>query len=82
MTESIKRAKPKLNNDPIALTDKSYMYYHRGIPYVPHYTQKGMFIGPGNTEKLEIELEVLGAIKKEAFLWPRYWMTEKSRMVR
>lgn len=68
--------------EPLAIADKSYMYYWRGIPYVPHYSKKGVFVAPGNVEKYEIELEVLGAKKKEAFLWPRYWMTEKSRMVR
>ena len=82
MTETNKKGKLKLDTDPLALTDKSYMYYYRGVPYVPHYTQKGRFVGPGNIEKLEIELEMLGAIKKEVFLWPRFWMNEKSRMVR
>ena len=68
MTETNKKGKLKLDTDPLALTDKSYMYYYRGVPYVPHYTQKGRFVGPGNIEKLEIELEILGAIKKEVFL--------------
>lgn len=76
--------RPNTNNDPIAVTDKSYMYFWKGVPYLPHYVQKGVFVPPGrNAEgKYAVELEVLGAIKKEVFLWPRHWMNEKSRMVR
>ena len=72
----------RLGSNTLAITDKSYMYYLKGIPYLPHYTEKGVFVAPGNVEKREIELEVFGAIKKEVFLWPRFWMNEKSRMVR
>jgi hypothetical protein len=82
MTESVKKVKSKLNTDPLALTDKSYMYYLKGQPWVPHYTDKGVFVAPGGFEKRESELAVLGAVKKEAFLWPRYWMNEKSRLVK
>lgn len=74
--------KNKLGSNATAETDKSYMYYLKGLPWLPHYTAKGVFVAPGGVEKREIELEVLGAIKKEVFLWPRYWMNEKSRMAR
>jgi len=66
----------------IALVDRSYMYYLKGQPWVPHYTEKGVFVAPGGFEKRESELAVLGAVKKEAYLWPRFWMNEKSRMVK
>lgn len=69
------------SNGPAAV-DKSYMYYLKSQPWVPHYTEKGVFVAPGGIERKEIELEILGAIKKEAYLWPRFWMNEKSRMVR
>lgn len=66
----------------IALVDRSYMYYLKAQPWVPHYTEKGVFVAPGGEQRKEIELEVLGAVKKEAYLWPRFWMNEKSRMMR
>lgn len=72
----------KLGSNAIAIAEKSYMYYLKGMPWLPHYVEKGVFVAPGGIERKEIELEVLGAIKKEVFLWPRHWMNEKSRMVR
>jgi len=71
-----------LGSNAVALTDKTYMYYLKSQPWVPHYTEKGVFVAPGGIQKKEIELEVLGAIKKEVFLWPRHWINEKIRMVR
>lgn len=72
----------KLGSNAIALTDKSYMYYLKSQPWLPHYIEKGVYVAPGGEQKREIELEILGAIKKEVFLWPRHWQNEKSRMVR
>lgn len=69
-------------SEAIAQVDKSYMYYLKSQPWVPHYIEKGVFVAPGGEQRKEIELQVLGAIKKEAFLWPRFWMNEKIRMVR
>jgi hypothetical protein len=69
-------------DDAQAHTEKSYMYYLKSQPWLPHYVEKGVFVAPGGAERKEIELEVLGAIKKEVYLWPRHWMNEKSRMVR
>jgi len=66
----------------VALTDKTYMYYLKAQPWLPHYVKKGFFVAPGGAEKRDSELAVLGAVKKEVFLWPREWMNEKSRMVR
>lgn len=72
----------KLGSNAVALTVKSYMYYLKSQPWLPHYLNKGVFVAPGGVEAREIELQVLGAIKKEVFLWPRHWMTEGSRMMR
>lgn len=74
--------KNKLGSNAIALTDKTYMYYLKSQPWLPHYTEKGVYVAPGGEQKREIELEILGAVRKEVFLWPRYWQNEKSRMVR
>jgi hypothetical protein len=68
--------------DVVAATDKSYMYYIKSQPWLPHYVTKGVFVAPGGVEKKEIEVQIMGGIKQEVYLWPRYWMTEKSRMVR
>lgn len=72
----------KLGSNALALTDKTYMYFLKSMPYLPHYVEKGVYVAPGGEQKREIELEILGAIKKEVFLWPRHWQNEKSRMVR
>jgi hypothetical protein len=78
----IEKKKSGKGFEAIALVDKTYMYYLKEQPWVPHYTEKGIFVAPGGFEKRESELAVLGAVKKEAYLWPRFWMNEKSRMVR
>jgi hypothetical protein len=74
--------KKGFGSEAIAQVDKSYMYYLKAQPWLPHYTEKGVFVAPGGEQRKEIELQVLGAVKKETFLWPRYWMNEKIRMVR
>jgi len=71
-----------LGSNAVATTDKAYMYYLKSQPWLPHYTEKGVYVAPGGDQKREIELEILGAVRKEVFLWPRYWQNEKSRMVR
>jgi hypothetical protein len=78
----IEKKKSGKGFEAIALVDKTYMYYLKEQPWVPHYTEKGIFVAPGGFEKRESELAVLGAVKKEAYLWPRFWMNEKSRMVK
>lgn len=74
--------KKNYGDNATAITEKSYMYYLKAQPWLPHYLDKGTFVAPGGAEKKEVELEILGAVKKEVFLWPRYWMNEKSRMMR
>lgn len=78
----IEKKKTGKGFEAIALVDKTYMYYLKSQPWVPHYSEKGVFVAPGGFEKRESELAVLGAVKKEAYLWPRFWMNEKSRMVK
>lgn len=76
------RTKKPLALNAIAAVDKAYMYELRGMPFLPHYVVKGVFVAPGGVEKKEIELQILGGVKREVMLWPRYWMNEKSRMMR
>jgi hypothetical protein len=72
----------QLGPNAAAAVDICYMYYLKSQPWLPHYTEKGVFVAPGGVEKKEIELQVLGAVKREAVLWPRPWIKEKSRLVR
>lgn len=66
--------------DQIHERDLQYTYEFRGIPYVPHYNQQGVFVAPGGIEKKEHELAAMGAFKKRMYLWVRHY--PKSRMVK
>lgn len=47
------------------------VYTLNGIDLVPHYLEKGVYIGPGNVRYLEEYLRLVGATPKELMLWPR-----------
>lgn len=46
--------------------------YH-GIPFVPHYTERNIYVSPGNVMRSERELLVAGARRTISMLWPRAW---------
>jgi hypothetical protein len=50
------------------------VYMHKGLPCVPHYTKKGIYVMPGGKEISGMKLENMGApfVLKE--LWPREWL--------
>lgn len=57
----------------LAEIDMAYMYYLRSQPWLPHYTEKNVYVAPGGQERPEKELLALGAVKKEVALWIRHW---------
>lgn len=64
----------------MADTDRAWMYWLKSQPWLPHYTETGVYVSPGGVERKESELIALRAIKKETILWPRRWQTEKVKM--
>lgn len=52
-------------------SEKTAVYFYRGMMWVPHYTLPDLFAGPGNVLMERRELERLGATVGNAPLWPR-----------
>lgn len=40
-------------------------------PYVPHHTAFGVYVAPGGRTALREVLEAMGAVRYQAYLWPR-----------
>ena len=47
-----------------------------GVPFVPHYSIPGLFVGPGGVEVNATRLEAQGAIPSVHPLWKRDWTVE------
>ena len=48
-------------------------YKMRGIMLVPHYTKRGVFVGPGGAEYRKEELRGMRARPIRKHLWARGW---------
>lgn len=48
-------------------------YLMLGITYVPHYTARDTFVGPGNITLSKTYLELFGAERVTLPLWPRHY---------
>jgi hypothetical protein len=57
----------------LAEVDHAYMYFVKAMPYLPHYTKKGIFVAPGGLERTEAQILAIGGVKKATTLWPRAW---------
>ncbi len=49
------------------------VYVLGGVDIVPHHTEKGMYVGPGNVFYRETYIRLVADCVKEIFLWPRCW---------
>ena len=54
-------------------------YAMRGIMLVPHYTKRGVFVGPGGAEYRKEELRWMRAKNVRTHLWPREW-AQKAKL--
>lgn len=51
-------------------------YRVNGVPFIPHYSIPGLFVGPGGVEVNATRLEAQGAIPSVHLLWMREWAVE------
>lgn len=62
----------KTERDTIAhQTVETLTYQHNGIPYIPSYEHKDIFVAPGGKNISGAYLRHAGAIPTPMFLWPR-----------
>lgn len=61
--------------DPIHEIASETAYILLGIVYVPHYTERGTYVGPGNVYYPVSYLELFRAEKIRLPLWPRQYST-------
>ena len=63
--------------DTIAPTVRTKVYVWKGITYLPSYTDRYMYVGPGKPRErrtlAEAALHDLGATTHYEMLWPRSW---------
>lgn len=69
-----------MNQNKIAETQPQPIFYLHGVPYLPDYSEKHRWIGPGNkhtrTVYKTIELAEAGARLSVMSLWARSWTEE------
>jgi hypothetical protein len=58
------------------IPDKSMqkVYELNGIIHLPHYTQEGIYVSPGDPiGKIESHLVNRGAVEREMYIWDRHY---------
>lgn len=66
-----------ITKETLAPTVRTKVYVWKGITYLPSYTDRYMYVGPGKPRErrtfAEAALHDLGATTHYEMLWPRSW---------
>ena len=69
-----------MNQNKPAETETQPIFYLRGVPYVPHFSDKHRWVSPGDRHTRTVyttsELAEAGARLSTIQLWKRYWTNE------
>jgi len=66
-----------MNLNKIAVTVPQPVFYLHGVPYLPHYASRHLWVGPGREHEAKkyttTELTDYGARLSTMHLWERHW---------
>lgn len=51
----------------------------KGMPFIPHYSIPGLYVGPGGVELNATRLQALGAQPSSRMLWKREWAVQAKQ---
>jgi hypothetical protein len=65
----------KTDRDSLAYTVPATVYYLKGEPYFPHYSERNVYVnGFDKSTASSAHLIAMGATPQTHRLWPRHWL--------
>jgi hypothetical protein len=61
-----------------ATHEPATMFIVNGVPFVPHYRQRGIYVAPGGHTYTLMEVSAMKPKSETVALWPRPWLTKEK----